>query len=115
MIAARGLCLVALLFGFTAVADALRDHVVGVDSLRVAPTAAFGPHSRTQPLDSPKTQFRDALRWPVATTPAPRGEAVAVCSVPSHEWRVELDTVPHNQGLPFPVRPDHLLSSVLLI
>jgi len=115
MIAARALCIVGLLFGIVAAADALRDHLVRADSLRAAPTAELAPRSMPQPFDSSKTQFRDAIRWPVATTPAPRGEAVAVCSVPVHEWRVELDTVRHHQALPFPVRPDHLLSSVLLI
>jgi hypothetical protein len=115
MIAARALCIAGLLFGIAAAADALRDHPVPVDSLRAAPAAEFGPRSRPEPLDSSKTQFRDALRWPIATTPAPRSEAVAVCSVPRHELRIELDTARHRQALPFPVRPDHLLRSVLLI
>src|ERR1700730_16906178 len=115
MIAARALCIVGLLFGFVAAADALRDHLVRADSLRAAPAAELGPRSTPQPLDSSKTQFRDALRWPIATTPAPRSEAVAVCTVPSHEWGVEIGIVRHHQALPFPVRPDHLRSSVLLI
>jgi hypothetical protein len=112
---ARALCIAGLLFGIVAAVDALRDHPVPVDSLRAAPAAEFGRRSSPQPVDSSKTQFRDALRWPIATTPAPRSEPVAVCSVRSDEWRVEIGTIRHHQALPFPVRPDHLLSSVLLI
>src|SRR5260370_5432119 len=106
---AGGVWIVGLLFGLVAVADALRSHLVPVDSLRVTPTTELAAHSRPRPLDSSKTQFRDALRGPVATTPAPRSDAAVICSVPIHRRGVERDTAGHPHALPFPVPPARLL------
>jgi hypothetical protein len=115
VVVVRALRVAGLVFAFVLVAGALRDHLGRVDLPQVTPTTELGSHSRTQPLDSSNTQFRDARQWTIATTPAPLGEAVVVRSVPVHQSGVDLDNARNRQRFPFHFRPDHLHSSVLLI
>jgi hypothetical protein len=115
MVVVRALWVAGLVFAFALVAGALRDHLGRVDSPRVFPVTELGSHSRQQPLDSSNAQFQEARQWTIATTPAPRGEAVVVRSVPIHRSGVDLDNARHRRRFPFHFRPDYLHSSVLLI
>jgi hypothetical protein len=115
MIAGRGLCVIGLLFAFVLLADALRDHLVRCDSLRANPCTELGSHSGHQPPNSPNKQFRDAPRGTIATTPAPRSEAVVVRGIPIHRRGVDLDHAGHRQRSRSDFRPNHLQTTVLLI